>query len=74
MLTSEEATTGVLASVIASQRPIIWSTFFGQLRAWQRHPGYFRENATRPTIEEDAAEADQMLAEFDKRFAWPSSR
>ena len=45
-----------------------WDIFFAEVTGWTFHPGYYRENATKPTIEECAATADEMLEVRRKRF------
>jgi len=39
----------------------VWDDFFCTLVGWTMHPGYYRENATKPTIEECADMADEMM-------------
>jgi len=39
----------------------VWDDFFCTLVGWTTHPGYYRENATKPTLEECADLADEML-------------
>ena len=38
-----------------------WDGYFAQQAGWSMHPGYYRENATKPTLEECANAADEML-------------
>lgn len=44
-----------------------WDNYFAEVTGWTHHPGYYRENATKPTLEECADIADQMLAIRRKR-------
>jgi len=39
----------------------VWDDFFCTLVGWTMHPGYYRENATKPTLEECAIQADEMM-------------
>ena len=39
-----------------------WDDYFSTITGWTFHPGYYRENATKPTLEECASIADEMLA------------
>jgi hypothetical protein len=38
-----------------------WDSFFAEIAGWTFHPGYFRDNATMPTLDECANKADQMV-------------
>jgi len=46
----------------------VWDDFFGTLVGWAEHPGYYRENATKPTLEDCADMADAMMAVRAKRI------
>lgn len=41
----------------------IWTIYFSQLASWRHHPGYGKYNnpESRPTLEQCAEEADEML-------------
>jgi hypothetical protein len=39
-----------------------WDHYFLTIAGWMFHPGYYRENATKLTLEECASVADEMLA------------
>ncbi len=45
----------------------VWDEFFSNIVGWTYHPGYYRENATKPTLKECADEADAMMRVRDKR-------
>jgi hypothetical protein len=45
-----------------------WDIYFAEVAGWTFHPGYYRENATKPTLEECADIADEMLAVRRRRF------
>jgi hypothetical protein len=45
-----------------------WDNYFYTVAGWMHHPGYYRENATKLTLEESAIIADQMLAVRRSRF------
>jgi len=45
----------------------VWDDFFCTLVGWTYHPGYYRENATMPTLEGCADEADKMLVIRNRR-------
>ena len=51
----------------ASDAVTVWDAYFAGIVALACHPGYERENTTRPTIEECALIADEMLEERNKR-------
>jgi hypothetical protein len=38
-----------------------WDIYFAEIVGWTYHPGYFRENATKPSLVECAHIADEML-------------
>ena len=38
-----------------------WDTYFSALVGWSMHPGYYRENAEKPSLEECAHIADKMV-------------
>jgi hypothetical protein len=38
-----------------------WNGFFSALVGWSMHPGYYRDNATKPSLEDCAKIADEML-------------
>lgn len=46
----------------------VWNGFFSTCVGWSMHPGYYRENATRPTLEDCAATADKMLVISKQRL------
>jgi len=39
----------------------VWDMYFSALAGWSMHPGYYRENATKPTLVECAHIADEMM-------------
>jgi hypothetical protein len=39
----------------------VWDDFYGTLVGWTYHPGYYRENATKPTLHDCAEMADEMM-------------
>ena len=39
-----------------------WDAYFSQQAGWSMHPGYHRENAIKPTLEECADFATKMVA------------
>lgn len=39
----------------------LWDQFFCEITGWTIHPGFNRENAKQPTIEECADMADKMI-------------
>lgn len=47
----------------------VWDDFYGTLVGWTYHPGYYRENATKPTLEKCADVADRMIEVRRKRFS-----
>lgn len=54
---------------VTEEELAIWSGFFSTLVGWAEHPGYYRENATKPTLEKCAATADEMLQIRRRRHA-----
>lgn len=40
----------------------VWDDFFCTIVGWTQHPGYYRENATKPNLEECADIADEMMS------------
>ena len=46
-----------------------WDVYFAEVTGWTFHPGYYRENATKPTLTECAHIADQMLDARRIRFS-----
>ncbi len=38
-----------------------WDMYFSALAGWSMHPGYYRENATKPTLQGCADIADRMI-------------
>ena len=46
-----------------------WDMYFSALAGWSMHPGYYRENATKPTFRECAANADEMIQIRREHFA-----
>lgn len=45
-----------------------WGTAFTELVGWLYHPGYYRDNATKPTLEEIADTVDEMVLVRRKRI------
>jgi len=45
----------------------LWTFVFVQLCGWRYHPGYLREGAVAPSLEEFAAVADSIVAIIEKR-------
>ncbi len=39
----------------------VWDDFFNTMVGWTYHPGYYRENATKPTFKECAVMTDEMM-------------
>ncbi len=39
----------------------VWDDYFCTLVGWAEHPGYYRENATKPTLQGCADMADRMM-------------
>ena len=52
----------------------VWDDFLCTLVGWTTHPGYYRENATKPTLEECADLADEMLRISKERAAMRMQR
>jgi len=50
------------------QEQAVWDDFFGTLVGWTYHPGYYRENATKPTLEECAQRVDEMMVVRNKHL------
>lgn len=46
----------------------VWDVYFAEVYSWTLHPGYYRENATKPTMEQCADQADEMIAFRRKRL------
>jgi poly-beta-hydroxyalkanoate depolymerase len=46
----------------------VWDDFFCTLVGWGEHPGYYRENATKPTVGECADKADEMMRVRNERI------
>ena len=44
-----------------SSEQAVWDDFFNTMVGWTYHPGYYRENATKPTFEECAVMTDEMM-------------
>ena len=38
-----------------------WDMYFSALVGWSMHPGYYRDNAEKPSLEECAHIADKMV-------------
>jgi len=49
-------------------RAIVWSQFVSAMLGFSHHPGTTRDAAHPRGKDDICAEADQYLAEFDKRF------
>jgi len=45
----------------------IWDMYFGEIAGWTIHPGFNRENAKQPTLDECADMADEMIEIRRKR-------
>ena len=39
----------------------VWDSYFAEISGWTYHPGYFRDNAKMPTLEDCANVADKMI-------------
>ncbi len=39
----------------------VWDTYFAEIAGWTIHPGFNRENAKQPTLDECATMADEMI-------------
>lgn len=39
----------------------VWDMYFSALAGWSMHPGYYRENATKPSLNDCADKADEMM-------------
>jgi hypothetical protein len=46
----------------------VWDLYFSALCSWVLHPGYLREGAVRPSIEQCAEIADAMLKVRNERM------
>jgi len=46
---------------LSDEEQKIWDAFFGEIAGWTIHPGFNRENAKQPTLEECADMADKMI-------------
>lgn len=53
---------------------VAWDLFFAEITGWTFHPGYYRENATKPTLKECADTADEMLKLSKERAAMRMQR
>jgi hypothetical protein len=45
-----------------------WELYYSTLCSWHLHPGYLREGAVRPSIDEMADLADEMLRVRNERI------
>jgi len=52
----------------------VWDDFFCTLVGWAEHPGYYRENATKPTLGECANLADEMMIVRNERMQMRAQR
>ena len=39
----------------------VWDVYLAEIFGWTFHPGYYRENATKPTMDQCANIADEMI-------------
>jgi hypothetical protein len=46
----------------------VWDGYFGTAMGWSMHPGYYRDNATKPTLNDCADIATKMLEIRRKRI------
>jgi len=46
----------------------VWDMYFSALCGWAQHPGYYRENATKPTIDDCAEMATKMMEVRQRRL------
>ncbi len=44
-----------------ADKQAVWDGFFGEIVGWTFHPGYYRENATKPSYEDCANVADELM-------------
>jgi len=52
----------------------LWSFTFIQLCGWRYHPGFTREGAKTPSLEDLARDADEIVRMIEeKEKLWPSS-
>ena len=54
--------------VMDKQEIEFWGTAFTELVGWLYQPGYYRDNATKPTLEEIADTVDEMVLVRRKRI------
>ena len=53
---------------MTEEEKVAWIEYFSCVVGWTFHPGYYRENATKPTLEQCADVADEMLTIQRRRF------
>lgn len=58
----------VMLELTENEKPI-WADFFCTLVGWGEHPGYYRDNATKPTLDGCAKKADEMVILMRNRNA-----
>lgn len=46
----------------------VWDVYFASLCGWMLHPGYLRDEESRPSVEEIASIADEMMEARANRF------
>lgn len=51
-----------------------WDLYFATLVGMAEHPGYLREGTHKPTLEECAIKADEMMKYKLKEKTWPSAQ
>lgn len=54
---------------MSEEEKAAWDIYFAEVTGWTFHPGYFRDNATKPTLAECAHIADQMVLARRTHFA-----
>ena len=53
---------------MSDEEKAAWDVYFAAVAGWTFHPGYYRENATKPTLTECAHIADEMVMARRERF------
>jgi len=48
-------------AAIRKRHAEVWDDFFCTIVGWTMHPGYYRDNADKPSLQDCAETADRML-------------